>query len=89
MAISGLCFITSVLFQRTNGFSHFCTGRIPLCELAYLMQVLIMEHICSPCIATESVCSTSEHVQEFMPDVCYVLKESSYVDDLIHRFSVK
>ena len=50
----------------------------------YLMQVLIMGHICSPCIATESVYSTGEHVEESMPEVCYVLKESSYVDDLIH-----
>ena len=50
----------------------------------YVMQVLVMGHICSPCIATESIYSTGERVEESMPEVCYVLKESSYVDDLIH-----
>jgi hypothetical protein len=50
----------------------------------YVMQVLIMGHVCSPCIATEAVYSTGERVEETKPEVCYVLKESSYVDDLIH-----
>ena len=50
----------------------------------YVMQVLIMGHICSPCIATESIYSTGDRVEESKPEVCYVLKNSSYVDDVVH-----
>ena len=50
----------------------------------YVMQVLIMGHISSPCIATQSIYSTGERVEVSKPEVCYVLKNSSYVDDLVH-----
>ena len=54
----------------------------------YVMTVLIMGHICSPCIATESVFKTGHRVEDSKPEVSYVLNNSTYVDDVVHSVEV-
>ena len=50
----------------------------------YVMTVLIMGHVCSPCIATESVFKTAGRVEDSKPEVADVLNNSTYVDDVVH-----
>lgn len=50
----------------------------------YVMTKLNMGNVSSPCTAMESLFQTGDRVKETEPEVSFILKESSYVDDLVH-----
>ena len=50
----------------------------------YIMTALNMGDICSQTIAMEAVFNTGDRVKDSHPEVSYVLKNSSYVDDIAH-----
>jgi len=52
--------------------------------VTYVMTALSMGDVCSPCVAMQALYQTGERVETEHPEVGYVLKKSSYVDDLAH-----
>jgi len=50
----------------------------------YVMTALNMGDICSQAVAMEAVFNTGDRVKDSHPEASYVLKNSSYVDDIAH-----